>query len=256
VQDRGILTVCELDVGSLDGYAGSVSERTAQINADLDALGIVAFAEVDVVDDFVPGAVAVAQANGIAGIESNTVMFGFSDKIDRRVSTLQIIERLALIGKSAIICHTVPQQRRATGREIHVWWGGLQNNGDMLALFAHLISLNPEWRDARIRIMSIASSDMMAERSARMLDRVIHAARIPAKTEVLVRVSGQSLQGLIRERSAHADVVLMGLRANRPGEEVEYAQRLEELVEGLPAVIFVRCASEFRGRLLGEHTEE
>ena len=256
VQDRGILTVCELGVGSLERYAEFAAERRAQLDADLDELGVVAFAEVDVVDDFVDGAVAVAQANGIAGIESNTVMFGFSDKLERRVSALQIIERLALIGKSAIICRTVPHQRRATGREIHVWWGGLQNNGDMLALFAHLISLNPEWRDARIRIMSITSSDMMAERNARMLDQVIHAARIPAETEVIVRRGGQSIQSVIRERSERADVVLMGLRANQPGEEFEYARRLEELVEGLPTVIFVRCAGEFRGRLLGDHQEE
>jgi len=256
VQDRGILTVCELGVGSLERYGRFAAERRAQLDADLDELGVVAFAEVDVVDDFVDGAVAVAQANGIAGIESNTVMFGFSDKLERRVSALQIIERLALIGKSAIICRTVPQQRRASGREIHVWWGGLQNNGDMLALFAHLISLNPEWRDARIRIMSITSSDTMAERNARMLDQVIHAARIPAETEVIVRRSGQSIQSVIRERSERADVVLMGLRANQPGEELEYALRLEELVEGLPTVIFVRCAGEFRGRLLGDHEEQ
>jgi len=249
VQDRGILTVCELGVGSLDAYADTVAERRAQLDEDLDDLGVVAFADVD---DFVEGAVAVAQANGIAGIESNTVMFGYSDKLDRRASTLRVIERLARVGKSAIICRPVDRRRRATRRRIHVWWGGLQNNGDMLALFAHLISLNPEWRDAIIRIMSIASSDMMAERSATMLDTVIRAARIPAETEVLVRRSGQSVQELIRERSENADVVLMGLRASQPGEELETARRLDELVEGLPTVIFVRSAGEFRGRLLGE----
>ncbi len=252
VQDRGILTVCELGVGSLDTFAETVSDRRQQLDADLDDLGIVAFAEVDVVEDFVEGAIAVAQANGIAGIESNTVMFGYSDKLERRASTLQVIERLARIGKSAIICRTINHRWRITAREIHVWWGGLQNNGDMLALFAHLISLNPEWRDASIRIMSIASSDLMAERNATMLDTVIRAARIPADTEVLVRRGGQRVQDLIRERSAKADVVLMGLRASRPGEELETARRLEQLVEGLPTVIFVRSAGEFRGRLLGD----
>jgi amino acid transporter len=252
VQDRGILTVCELGVGSLDVEAGTVITRRVQLDEDLDDLGVVAFAEVDIVGDFVEGAVAVAQANGIAGIESNTVMFGYSDKLDRRASTLRVIERLAKVGKSAIICRPVDRRRRVARRRIHVWWGGLQNNGDMLALFAHLISLNPEWRDATIRIMSIASSEMMAERNARMLDTVIRAARIPAETEVLVRRSGQSVQDLIRERSENADVVLMGLRASQPGEELETARRLDELVDGLPTVIFVRSAGEFRGRLLGE----
>jgi hypothetical protein len=252
VQDRGILTVCELGVGSLDTSPPPAAPRQAQLDEDLDDLGVVAFAEVDIVEDFVEGAVAVAQANGIAGIESNTVMFGYSDKLDRRASTLRVIERLARVGKSAIICRPVDRRRRVARRQIHVWWGGLQNNGDMLALFAHLISLNPEWRDATIRIMSIASTDMIAERNARLLDTVIRAARIPAETEVIVLRSGQSIQELIRERSANADVVLMGLRASQQGEELQTARRLDELVEGLPTVIFVRSAGEFRGRLLGE----
>jgi hypothetical protein len=93
---------------------------------------------------------------------------------------------------------------------------------------------------------------MIAERNARLLDTVIRAARIPAETEVIVLRSGQSIQELIRERSANADVVLMGLRASQQGEELQTARRLDELVEGLPTVIFVRSAGEFRGRLLGE----
>lgn len=251
VQDRGILTVCELTVGNLAELAGWIPKRRAEIDEALETLGVVAFAEVDVVSDFEDGAVAIAQANGIAGIESNTVMFGWTDKLDRRASTLRIVERLAAIGKSAIICRAVPSLR-PSARQIHVWWGGLQNNGDMLALFAHLLSLNPEWRDASISIMSVASSEMMAERSSRLLRQVIRAARIPAKTEVIVRPPNQSVQTVIRDRSRNADVVLMGLRANRPGEEVDYATRMDDMVDGLPSVIFVRSAGEFRGRLLGD----
>ena len=44
------------------------------LDADLEDLGVAAFGEVDVVEDFVEGALVVAQANGIAGIESNMVM--------------------------------------------------------------------------------------------------------------------------------------------------------------------------------------
>ena len=72
-------------------------------------MGVVAFGEVDVVEDFVNGVVNVAQANGIAGIASNTVMFGWSEKTDRQAEVLRIIERLATIGRSAVICHPRPR---------------------------------------------------------------------------------------------------------------------------------------------------
>jgi amino acid transporter len=252
VQDRGILTVCDLRVGTIDADADWLATRTQELNEHLAQMGLLAFGEVDIVEGFENGAVAVAQANGIAGIESNTVMFGWSDKAERQVSQLRIIERLALLGKSAVICRVGTAERRSRNRVIHVWWGGLQQNGDMLALFAHLISLNPAWRDSKIHIKSIATSEMMAERNTLLLNRMIQSARIRARVDILNKAADRTVSSIIKEHSADADVVLMGLRANDPGDEAEYAQRLERMMEGLPTVILVRNAGVFRGRLLGD----
>jgi amino acid transporter len=252
VQDRGILTVCDLRVGTLDDDAAEIPVRTDDLNSELARLGIPAFGEIDVVADFESGAIAVAQANGIAGIESNTVMFGWSDKPERQVSHLRIIEQLALLGKSAVICRTGSGERRPQNRQIHVWWGGLQQNGDMLALFAHLLSLNPAWRDSTIQIKSIVTSEMMAERNTLLLNGMIESARIRARVDVLLKPPERTVSSIITEHSADADVVLMGLRANEPGEEAEYVERLTRLMSGLPTVILVRNAGIFRGRLLGD----
>ena len=254
VHDRGILTVSDLHVGALEDLGPAVEERTATLNRDLDEMGVVAFGEVDVVEDFVNGVVNVAQANGIAGIASNTVMFGWSEKTDRQAEVLRIIERLATIGRSAVICHPRPLSTRKR-RNIVVWWGGLQNNGDMLALLAHLISLNPEWRNAKITFKSIATSDMMMQRNKKLLERVIGEARIDADIEILHKADDIAISEQIFRESQDGDVVLMGLRATARGDEEAYARRLEELAEGLPSVLFVRSAGTFRGRLLGEQPE-
>ena len=254
VHDRGILTVSDLHVGALEDLGPAVAERTATLNRDLDEMGVVAFGEVDVVEDFVNGVVNVAQANGIAGIASNTVMFGWSEKTDRQAEVLRIIERLATIGRSAVICHPRPLSTRKR-RNIVVWWGGLQNNGDMLALLAHLISLNPEWRNAKITFKSIATSDMMMQRNKKLLERVIGEARIDADIEILHKADDIAISEQIFRESQDGDVVLMGLRATARGDEEDYARRLEELAEGLPSVLFIRSAGTFRGRLLGEQPE-
>ena len=136
-----------------------------------------------------------------------------------------------------------------------MWWGGLQQNGDMLGLFAHLLSLNGEWRDAHIRIKSIATSPMMRDRNTVLLNRMVASARLRARVEVLLKEPERSVASIIHAHSSDADVVLMGLRANEPGEEAEYAQRLERLMDGLPSVILVRNSGDFRGRLLGDHED-
>ncbi len=256
VHDRGILTVTDLRVGSLTEIGPQVAELDGKLNRDLDQLGIAAFGEVDIVDDFVSGAIAVAQANGIAGISSNTVMFGWSDKKERSADKLRIIEHLATLGISAVIGNTQRMDLGRKRRRIDVWWGGLQNNGDMLVLFAHLLSLNAEWRDATISIKSIATSEMMLERNQALLHKVIGASRIHATASVILKPPDISVMSMIFEQSRNADVVLMGLRSVEPGDEAAYAERLDEFIASLPSVLFVRSAGEFRGRLLGDQPDE
>ncbi|MFZ0013109.1 MAG: hypothetical protein WAL25_03235 [Acidimicrobiia bacterium] len=64
------------------------------------------------------------------------------------------------------------------------------------------------------------------------------------------------MREVIWEGGKHADVVLLGSRGNDPGEEVEYARRMEAMMDGLPTVLFVRNAGAFRGQLVGRHLED
>ncbi|MEN8240264.1 MAG: Na-K-Cl cotransporter, partial [Actinomycetota bacterium] len=158
VQDRGILTVSKLVLGPIDVLSTRRVDEAAALSRDLESLDVIGFAEVDIVDDFEHGAISIAQSNGIAGIDSNTVMFGWAEGAQRQIEVLRVIEQLSHLGKSAVICRAVPRGWNDGVRQIHVWWGGLKQNGDMLVLFAHLLSLNPTWRNAHIVINSIATS--------------------------------------------------------------------------------------------------
>ena len=256
VQDRGILTVATLLTGSIDDLKDRRESEEARIADDLSAIGVIGFPEVDIVASFENGAIAVAQSNGIAGIESNTVMFGWPEKTDRQAAMLRIIEQLAKLEKSAVIGRVVPRDWNEGRRKIHVWWGGLKQNGDMLVLFAHLLSLNPAWRNAEIQINSIATNEMVYEQSRHLLLTLTEAARIDATINVILKPEGTTVQEVIHEGSVDADVVLLGLRGNEPGEEDEYARRMTSMLDGLPTVLFVRNAGEFRGQLLGDTVEE
>ena len=73
-QGRGITTVCSLRLGDLDDLS-DLSEEAERNDAFLSSKGVRAFCEVDVADNFESGLVTVTQANGIAGLQSNTVVF-------------------------------------------------------------------------------------------------------------------------------------------------------------------------------------
>ncbi|MEZ5331582.1 MAG: Na-K-Cl cotransporter [Thermoanaerobaculia bacterium] len=249
-QGRGILTVSRLLIGKLEELAGRRRETLRELEESLEEHGVLAFAEVEVADSFEGGAVDICQANGIAGLSSNAVMFGWSGDPERLAALLRIAHRAALLDKSTVLCRVAPRRWNAALGRIDVWWGGLQSNGDMLLLFAYLISVNPEWSRAAIKVKSIATSRMSREESQRNLDHLLRRSRIRAEAEVLPRPEHRTVQEVIQEESGDADLVLMGLQDIDPGDERAYAERLIRLVGDLPTVILVRAAGPFAGLLL------
>jgi len=260
-EERGVVTVCELVVGDLLNLELDIEARERQIDVILKREGIVAFGEVDVVRNIERGIVTVAQANGIAGITSNTVMLGWPDDLDRMVHFLRAIRRLERLGQSLLIGRVKPlgPARQGVPRTVHIWWGGLQRNGDLMLLLSYLLTRNPQWRESRIRILSIASNSLMKENTERFLRQLIPEIRIEAEIDVMVKPEDVSVKEVIVKESAEAELVLLGLAVPEEGEEESYARRLFDLAEGLPSCIFVHNGSLFIGELVtpesGDHQE-
>lgn len=251
-QNRGVVTACELVVGDLLNLDLDVHERERQIDAVLRQEGIVAFGEVDVVANIEQGILAVAQANGIAGIESNTVILGWPNDLERLAHFLRVIRPLNYLNQSLLIGRAEPLVPLQEGqrRTIHVWWGGLQRNGDLMLLLAYLLSRNAEWRNARIRVLSIASNKLAEAQTRRFLAKLIPEIRIDAEIEVLIKSEDRSVREMIHAESSDVDLVILGLALPEEGKEDAYAARIAELADGLPSCFFVHNGSLFIGELV------
>ena len=251
-QGRGVVTVCRLLTGDLDADPLPDTEAPRrELAAALERRDLVAFPEVSIVDNLLDGIVHVAQANGIAGLHSNTVVLGWPSNPDLQKAFLHVLRRLARLHKSLLIGRLrAPLPSRP--REIHVWWGGLQQNGDLMLLLAWLLTRNPEWRGATVRVLSLASSELARGQAERHLRRLLPAIRMEAVCEVTLLPEGARVADLIRERSRGADVVFLGMALPEPGQEAAYADRLENLAGDLPRVFFVHNATLFMGELLQE----
>jgi potassium/chloride transporter 4/5/6 len=224
----------------------------------LDDERLIVFAELNVVKDVVEGIIDVSQANGMAGMQSNTVMLGWAKSRARQAEYLKVIHKLEILNKSLILGRIQPKRlfpRDGRKREIHIWWGGLQRNGDLMLLLAYLLTRNPGWRDARIKVLSIASNEMMKEQTVHYLGELLPEIRIEAEPKVILKPEGKNIRDIIQEESSGADVVFFGLATPDEGKEMEYAQRLEDLAGDLPTVFFVKNASLFIGKLLEPSAE-
>jgi amino acid transporter len=250
-QDRGIVTACRLMTGDLMDGSIEIDRVRGEMEAEVRDAGLSAFCEAHVVPDFEVGVLDIAQASGVGDLQANTVMFGWSKRRARIASQLRLMRALANAGKSTIISRIQWAHEPGQEKRIDLWWGGLQNNGDLMLLLAHLLRLNPEWNDARLTVRSIARSQAERDSQQQGLTELLAETRIDARTEVLYEPdSDRDVADIVHARSARADVVFLGLMMPPFGDESRYAERLEQLSSNLKTTIFVRNAGRFAGDLL------
>jgi len=249
-QNRGVVTICQVVEGELTVEEPRIRKRLESIETALENEGMVAFSEVDVVPQFESGVLGIAQANGMAGLQSNTLMFGWPDSPKGVAMLLRLMRTVSYINKSTILARLPRVEGPRHRRRIDIWWRGMQINGDMLLLLAHLLNLNPEWRQATITLRTIVNSETEREDMEQKLTHLVTEARIPAATGVLIKSPESTIQQEMHRASRDADLVFLGLKIPEPGEEEEYAARLQEMAAGFSATIFVRHAGPFAGKLI------
>lgn len=249
-QNRGVVTVCQLVTGQLSDDAIEIEPRLDAMNRRFRDEGVVAFSEVIVVPEFVPGVLAVAQANGIAGLQSNTLMFGWPDDVRGVATLLGVARAVARVEKSVVLARLPHDEGPLLRNRIDVWWRGRARNGDMMLLLAHLLSQNPVWRRATVTVRSVVTSPEERAPMQARLEHLVNEARIGAEADVIVKPPEASFREVMHEASRFSDVVFLGLGIPEPGEEMAYAERIQDLAVGFSAAVFVYNGGPFRGQLL------
>jgi len=249
-QNRGILTVCHLLVGRPEDHRHLIRPREEAINAFFEREGILAFAEVSVVRDLLPGILAIVQANGVGPLRTNTVIFGWPQRVEGLASLLGTVREIDELGCATLLIRPAVDVGLRRYDRVDVWWRGRENNGDLMLLLAYLLTLNAVWRRAEIVVRSIVDSPEEASAMSAGLDELIRAVRIEARQDVIVRPQDRSVVETIRAVSRDASVVFLGLKSPAEDQQGTYAGQLLELVDELPTTVLVRNSGPFRGRLI------
>jgi hypothetical protein len=221
--------------------SGAAADAQHRLDVFLEGSTMTAFGKVVAVKDFYEGASVVAQAHGIAGLRSNVALFGWSDNKTKAVDFASLVRDFVQLDTSVLLLKYDEQRGFGRRKRIDVWWGGLENNGDLMILIAHIISQTDEWRGSDLRLLQVVSDESAVRKTEEDLSKMLEDARISAHVKVLPPlVKERTIQQAIQEESGEADLVVLGLREPEEGQESTFMTRMSSFMEGLPTTVLVK----------------
>jgi len=254
----GIVTVTKIIFGRL-------GEENIEIDKEVDFMeefykknSLSVFPEVTVMENFEDGVLSAVQSNGMAGLRSNTIMMCWPDNVDIYLPRyLSVMRRMAALKKSTVIGKVSSDfNLKNSSKTIHVWWGGLQRNGDLMLLLAYLLTKSPAWDDATIKLLRMVPDESAKEVAEAELRKLSTDSRIAAEPMIVVKEKDELFEHVLSRVSSSADVVFLGLNTPEKGEEEDYAKKLEIFAKPLKAVFFIKNSGIFQGQLLETGNEK
>ncbi len=227
-QNSGLLTISKLITPADKGELLLRNEIAHEMQKDLALVGLQALTEVHVVTDLKYGMTQVAAGHGIAGIKTNTVVFGWSTIEGSKIKELEIINELARSGKNILIAQINKPFPKKIKKRIDIWWRGQENNGDLMVLMAYLIQLNNKWKKSTIRIFSVTNSEEEKQILENHIQFSIREARIDAKVIVILSKPKEDVLDILLTKSKYVDLVFLGLArgVNQIEERIIFIDRI------------------------------
>lgn len=168
-------------------------------------------------------------------------MFGWPGNQNRVRPFIDNIKSAYQLDKSLVIVvdRGIPFANRQ--KRIDIWWRG-KENGSLMLILAYLLSQNWEWVNTTIRLIRQVNNPQGERKAYEVLTQLASEARI--KAEVKIVVSKIRFNKILHKYSKDADVVFLGIKKPQQIEAIDFYQRYNDLLEGMPTTLLVLSTGE------------
>jgi hypothetical protein len=236
---RGLVTLARVLVGDIREISHLRKPAIDQLKKFLEENQFSALSSVVITKSLDEGLTALIQGHPISPLQPNVVMMGWSSDSERSASFVRHMNTARMFGMSLILVKDSGLPRGKYDKRIDIWWRG-RENGALMVMFGHLLTLNWEWADAEIRLIRLIQDEAGRQPAGDALKELLEAARVDATVDVLV--SEASFQEVLHRHSRDASLVFLGFNVPDENEAVQFQQYFEEMLSELPTALLV-CSS-------------
>mmetsp|Transcript_9502 Transcript_9502/g.12500 ORF Transcript_9502/g.12500 Transcript_9502/m.12500 type:complete len:920 (-) Transcript_9502:219-2978(-) len=200
-----------------------------------------AFLDVVVAPTLLLGVESLLQLSGMSHLRPNTVIMGFKKQWDECEDEMieeyvKVIQASFGMGMGVCVLRGVERLLDASSSDLQqsgtldVWW--LVDDGGLTILLPYLLSLHGEWKNCKLRLITVAKKSKLSDEQTRMT-RLLRKFRIKAELVVVDKDDREDpLEETIAEYSklAGKKIDTSEIRASKDGSKSFYFMRLSELL--------------------------
>ncbi|QNL20620.1 amino acid permease [Hyphobacterium sp. CCMP332] len=166
----------------------------------------------------------VIQLPGISGKENNMILFEFSKHKPDNLS--DIVDNFQLTKSTNFDVMILGSSDRNFGfrKQIHIWLTQKDfENASLMILLSYIILGHPDWHKGDIKIFAIYPKEDLVNQRNKIME-LIKTGRLPISPnniEVIPKTEEIEIKNIVNEKSAEADLTILGIRTEMVKHEAE-----------------------------------
>lgn len=190
-----------------------------------------AFVRIYPADDVLEGVRSLVRTYGFGPLIPNTVLLGETEKVENYRDFARVIHEIHACRKNLIIVRESKKECVIDpGSRLDIWWAGKSSNLAFMFTVAYLMERSEKWIIGRMCLKMITDSDENRPNLLVRIQEFLQTGRLKAEVEIIA-TQGREPFDIIRESSADAGMVFLGLRNPLPEEDyITYSQYYHELL--------------------------
>ncbi len=197
------------------------------------------------------GIKSIAATYGFSGVEPNTVVLGWARQTNDPVGFAQLLKYLSDLDMNIVLLDYDDLQGFGSFKQIDIWWRGGSNNGNLVLSLIKFIGMSYDWRNVVVRLMIINNDKAKEKKIIKDAKKVLDSMRMSAEIRVINNEHKEPINQVIKNESANADLIFLGLADVQEGHEMEFIERADYLYKDLGTIALVKASSFFQELHIG-----